>query len=79
MDLKGIPKTDFESLSSFLGEKDAYEYLKKRKFNYQAVVMKILRLQITTFLKRKPFYYTIILIIVAIVFLLLMFPDLFFF
>ena len=79
MDLKGIPEKDFKRLAHFLGDEGAYEFIKKNKFSYNDVVMKIIRLELSTFLRSKPIYYTIIFIIAAIIFFLLMFPDLFFF
>ena len=79
MDLKGLPESDFKKLAQLLGDEKAYAYLVKRRFNYQAVVMKILKLKTKAYLKRKPIYYAVIFILLVISFIILMFPDLFFF
>ena len=79
MDLKGIPDKDFRRLKYYLGEEGAYEYIKKRNYNYQAVITKILILDVKSYLNRKSVIFTILLIIVILLFLILFFEDLIFF
>lgn len=79
MDLRGIPEDDYKRLAYHLGEEEAKELIKKYKYNYQAVTMKILRLEIKAFLKAKPVFYTVLFIVIVIIFFSLMFPDIFIF
>lgn len=79
MDLKGIPEDDYKKLARHIGEAEAEELIKKYKYNYQAVVMKILRLEIRAFLKAKPLLYTVLFVVLVIIFFILMFPDIFIF
>ena len=79
MDLKSIPYSTYEKLALYLGNEKAYEYIKEKKYNYQAVITKILILDIKGFLKKKSFIYTILFFLLIIVFLILFFEDLIFF
>ncbi len=56
-DLKGIPEKDFEKLSNYLGREKALEYIKKEKYNYQAVSTKLLLLNLKDYAKQKPFVF----------------------
>ena len=79
MDLKGIPEDDYKKLARHIGKAEAEELIKKYKYNYQAVAMKILRLEIRAFLKAKPLLYTVLFVVLVIIFFILMFPDIFIF
>lgn len=79
MDLKGIPYSVYQKLAVYLGEKEAYEYIRKKRFNYQAIVTQILILDIKNYLKKKPFIYTLLFILLVVVFLVIFFEDLIFF
>lgn len=53
-DLNGIPEKDIEKLSKYLGREKALEYVKKVKYNYQAVSTKLLLLNLREYAKREP-------------------------
>lgn len=65
-DLKGIPEKDFEKLSKYLGREKALEYIKKEKYNYQAVLTKLLLLNLKDYAKQKPFTFWTLLIILLL-------------
>lgn len=66
-DLKGIHEKDFEKLSKYLGEAKAMEYIKKEKYNYQAVSTKLLLFDIKEYSKRKPIvFWSCITILIAL-------------
>lgn len=79
MEYNGIPEKDIQELINYLGEKEAYDYIEKRKYNYQAVATKLFLLGLKSYLKRKPLIYTIIVIVIVGVLLLLIYEDLLFF
>ncbi len=65
-ELNGIPKNDFEKLSKYFGKKKAMEYIKKEKYNYQAVSTKLLLLNFKEFRKRKPIIFWICVSIIIL-------------
>jgi hypothetical protein len=78
MDLKGIPYHIYKELADRLGGQKAYEYIKSKRFNYQAVVTQILILDIKNYLKKKPLIFTILLILLIVTFIVIYFEDLIF-
>ncbi len=71
-DLNGIPEKDFEKLSKYLEREKALEYIKKEKYNYQAVSTKLLLLDLKDYAKRKPiiFWVSISILVLLVVFII---------
>ncbi|TDN97731.1 hypothetical protein [Sunxiuqinia elliptica] len=61
-ELNGIPEQDFQGLSRYLGKEKAMEYIKKEKYNYGAVVNKLIFLRLKNYSKRKPIVFWTLLI-----------------
>ena len=66
-DLNGIPEKDFEKLSKYLGNEKALEYIKKEKYNYQAVSTKLLLLNLKEYSKRKPIIFWLLVVTLAVI------------